>query len=224
LSGVQIFQDLTADESAALARSCHAGIFSANKPVVSARDDTHDVYFVASGKVRVTIISVAGKEVTFRDMGPGSVFGDLSAIDGQARSANVITLEESLIAWMSADVFLDTLERYSSVSRAMLLVLTDLVRRLSERVVEFSTLGVKNRLHAELLRLAREAMVGENSANISPSPTHAGLASRISTHREAVTRELHELAGLGLLERRKGALFVHDVDRLAHMVSQVKGE
>ena len=42
--------------------------------------------------------------------------------------------------------------------------LTRLVRSLSERVVEFSTLGVKNRIHAELLRLAREHMRDGNTA------------------------------------------------------------
>ena len=224
LSGVQIFQGLEADEYAALAKSCHAGIFSPNETVVSVKDDTHDVYFVASGKVRATIISVSGKEVTFRDMGPGSTFGDLSAIDGKERSASVITLEDSLIAWMPAVAFWDALERYPSVSRAMLIELTSLVRRLSERVIEFSTLGAKNRLHAELLRLTRDAMIGENSASISSPPTHAEIASRISSHREAITRELHDLSVSGLLERRKGALIIHDVARLAHMVSQVKGE
>ena len=76
LSGIQIFKELTADECTALARSCHAGIFSSNQPVVSGKDDTHDVYLVTNSKARATIISVSGKEVTFRNMGPGSIFGD----------------------------------------------------------------------------------------------------------------------------------------------------
>ncbi len=224
LCGVQIFKDLTAGECAGLAKLCHAGIYASNEQVLSDKDKTHDVYFIISGKVRATIFSATGKEVTFRDMGPGSTFGDLSAIDGQARSANIITLEDSLIAWMSAENFWKTLEQHPVVSHAMLKILTGLIRRLSERVVEFSTLGAKNRLHAELLRLARDSMLDENTARIAPPPTHAEIASRISSHREAVTRELHKLAGAGLLERRKGELIVHDVDRLTQMVSQVKGE
>jgi len=101
--------------------------------------------------------------------------------------------------------------------------LTELVRRLSERVVEFSTLGVKNRIHAELLRLAREVAADGDSVRIAPAPTHADIASRVSTHREAVTRQLNSLARLDLVVKEKGALRVCDVRRLAGMVQEVKG-
>jgi len=224
LSGIRIFQDLTGEECDAVARFCTAGLYARNTTVVSDKDNTHDVFFIASGLVRVTTLSVSGKEVMFRDMGPGSVFGDLSAIDGQTRSASVITLDNSLIVWMTADAFWKALENYPSVNRAVLKGLVYLVRRLSERVKEFSTLGVKQRLHVELLRLARTSMTGENSASISPPPTHAVLASRISTHREGVTRELHKLTEQGLLAKQKGALLVPDVAQLASLVNFVENE
>ncbi len=102
--------------------------------------------------------------------------------------------------------------------------LTDLVRLLCERVVEFSTLGVKNRIHAELLRLAQKHMQDDNSAAISPVPTHADIASRVSTHREAVTRELNHLAHAGVIERRSGVLVISDVAKLTRMVEEVRGE
>ena len=50
------------------------------------------------------------------------------------------------------------------------------------------------------------------------------IASRISTHREAVTREINRLSRLGIIERKGGILLVKDVDRLAAMVSEVTGE
>ena len=59
------------------------------------------------------------------------------------------------------------------------------------------------------------------TAVFQPAPTHADIASRVSTHREAVTRELNHLAQIGLLERRTGALVITDVPGLAHMVEEV---
>jgi CRP/FNR family cyclic AMP-dependent transcriptional regulator len=53
------------------------------------------------------------------------------------------------------------------------------------------------------------------SARISAPPTHSEIASRISTHREAVTRELNRLSRLGIIERKGGAILVKDVKRLA---------
>src|SRR3546814_17818984 len=89
---------------------------------------------------------------------------------------------------------------------ALLTSLIGTVRTLSERIFEFSTLAVKNRIHSELLRLAREGEHVGKTAHISPAPTHADIASRISTHREAVTRDLNELTKSGLRreERRVG--------------------
>ena len=98
------------------------------------------------------------------------------------------------------------------------------VRGLSERIFEFSTLAVKNRIHSELLRLAREGEREGKTARISPAPTHADIASRISTHREAVTREPNDLTKAGLLKRDGRTLIISDLDELERLVHEVSGD
>ena len=95
---------------------------------------------------------------------------------------------------------------------------------MTKRVYEFSALPVRNRIQSELLRLASLAPREGRIANISGAPTHLEIASRTSTHREAVSRELSRLSRLGLLERRGRGLLVKDVDRLAAMVHDATGE
>ena len=56
--------------------------------------------------------------------------------------------------------------------------------------------GPAIREHVEKLAKAR-------GGEIDPSPTHAELASRVATHREAVTRELNALETRGVLRRRQ---------------------
>jgi CRP/FNR family cyclic AMP-dependent transcriptional regulator len=103
---------------------------------------------------------------------------------------------------MSAELFWTVLRGHPDFAGPMLEKLTSQARLLSDRVVEFSTLGVKNRIHAELLHLAREQEPSNNRADISPVPTHADIASRVSTRQEAVTRELNGVIQSGLLENR----------------------
>jgi CRP/FNR family transcriptional regulator, cyclic AMP receptor protein len=81
---------------------------------------------------------------------------------------------------------------------------------------------VQNRVHAEVLRLAREAGIHDNRAVIDPAPTHPDIASRVSTYREQVTRELSAMVKQGLLERAEHALVVPDVHRLEQIVSEVR--
>jgi CRP-like cAMP-binding protein len=150
----------------------------AGEPIVDYLDASDDVFFIVSGEVRVTIYSVAGKAVSFRELGPGDTFGEFPAIDGGPRSAGVEARTSCLLASMPA-------------------------------------LAVNNRIQAEILRLASLAPKDGKSARIAPAPTHGEIASRVSTHREAVTRELNRLARIGLIERKGGALVVKDIDRLA---------
>ena len=224
LVGIELFGDLAARDFEALDPRCRWRRYRAGQQIVAHHDDTTDVFFIVSGEVRVVIYSLAGKEITFRDMGAGKTFGELSAIDGRPRSANVIALTDAVVPSMPAKVFWRVLRDYPEVAARMLKQLAGLARNLSERVFEFSALGVKNRIHAELLRLARDHGGGDNSAVISPAPTHADIASRVSTHREAVTRELNALDHGGLIERGGGALIIADISRLARLVDETLDE
>ena len=224
LRGINLFADLADSDLEAIAKRCRWRRFQPDQHIIGHLDDTQDVFFVVTGQVQAKIFSMSGKEVTFRDIRAGEMFGEFSAIDGEPRSSNVVATAESLIAFMPAQVFWDVLMEYPKVAAVTLKKLTAQIRMLSERVFEFSTLAVKNRIHAELLRLARDGMQSDNTAVISPAPTHADLASRVSTHREEVTRELNHLSRGGLIERRSGKLVIHDVDRLSRLVQEVLGE
>jgi CRP/FNR family cyclic AMP-dependent transcriptional regulator len=223
LEGLELFQGLlTPGELDALAGLCAWRDFAKDQQVVSQDMPGNDVHFVAQGRVRVTIFAAGGQEVAFRDLGAGKSFGELSAIDGQARSASVVAVEPSCIASLSRERFWEVLREHPSVTEQLLRQLAALIRNLTERVVDFSTLAVRNRIQAELVRMAREAGVAGNQATLSPAPRHADIASRVSTNREAVARELAELGRKGLVGKRRGALVLVDVQRLARMVEDVR--
>jgi CRP-like cAMP-binding protein len=222
LGVVSIFSGLSDHELAAVAKRCRWRQFTREQQIVHAEDDTDDVYFIAAGTVRAEVYSSSGRAVTFRDLGPGEVFGELSAIDHKPRSANVVALNDVTIASVSANEFWHLIREYPPIAEAALHRLAALVRSLSDRVVEFSTLAVRNRIHAELLRLGRDHMTTENSASIVPSPTHAEIANRISTHREAVSRELSDLGRSGIVERCEGGLLIPDIKRLAQLLKELE--
>jgi CRP-like cAMP-binding protein len=98
------------------------------------------------------------------------------------------------------------------------------VRALTERVFEFSTLAVRNRIHAELLRLAHASDKGTRPITIAPMLTHAELANRLSTHREAVTRELNNLTRLGVIARSGNDLVIPDMKALERLVADIEPE
>jgi CRP/FNR family cyclic AMP-dependent transcriptional regulator len=221
LIGCKLFAGITRDRLGALERQCRFQRVPRDGLIVNHTDPTTDVYFVLHGRVRVTMYSRTGREVILRDFGTGDYFGELAAIDGLSRTAAVVALAESVLAAMPAPVFWDALHAHGSIAEDVLKRLAGFVRTLNERVLEFSTLGVRNRIHAELLRLARESGEPGPVVAVRSPPSHAELASRVSTHREAVTRELGELARLGLLERRGNGLVITNLAELERLVRDV---
>ncbi len=224
LDGIEIFQTMAVADRVATAKRCRWRQFAPDQQIISHMDETRDVFFITAGRVRATSFALTGKEVTYRHIDAGDMFGEFAAIDGEPRSAGVVALTDCVVATMSDAEFWEVLGQHPEVAAATLKRLTSQIRVLTERVFEFSVLAVRNRIHAELLRLARSHDNRDNTTLIEPAPTHAELANHLSTHREAVTRELNALARSGLVERRGHALRINDVAKLSRMVQAILGD
>lgn len=218
LAGIDVFRDLSAEERRVIAKCCQYRRYQPPQAVLGYRERSRDVFFIVSGRAQAIIYSQAGKQVTLQDMASGQMFGELSAIDGKPRSAYVIATAETYVASMRSDDFNQVLQHHPAVARATLQRLVNMVRYLSERVFEISALSVRQRIHAEVLRLALANSDDARSALIAPAPTHIDIAQHIGTHREAVSREFTQLSNAGLIQRQRQALLVCDIPRLTHMV------
>jgi CRP-like cAMP-binding protein len=221
LAGIRALKGLSHEARMSVEKHCSWRSVAPNCEIISYQDPSDDVFFIVSGQVKIVIYSTSGKAVTFRTMKAGEMFGELSAIDGRQRSATVEAVSRCLIAKVTSAAFWELALTEPAVTRVLLLHLVDLIRSLSVRVYEFSTLAVQNRIHAELLRLARDGASTGQGVLLEKAPTHSDIASRISTHREAVAREFSRLAKMGLLRRQGKRLLIHDLERLARMVSDL---
>jgi len=215
-----LLQGLSSEDIDTLARGCVWRRYTAGQQIISYGAADRDVYFVVSGRVRVPIYSASGREVTFREHGSGDFFGEVAAIDGLKRFGNVVALSNTMTACAPPATF-RRLRARPLIAERLLLRLTSLVRQVSTRVIDLSTLAVRNRIHAQLLQFAREAGVDRNTARIEPAPRHADIAGLVGTYREQVTRELSILAREGLLSKQRRGLLIHDVARLKRLVDEV---
>ncbi|HWT30876.1 MAG TPA: Crp/Fnr family transcriptional regulator [Propylenella sp.] len=205
---------LAEEDRAALAARWAVRQYQRDEMIIAHDESGRDVFFVLEGRARVTVFSERGRAVAFRDMEPGDIFGELAAIDGRARSASVVALEPMRAARLSDTAFRQIVNARPTFTWALLEHLSAQVRRLTDRVYEFSTLVVRKRLVRELLRLAGAAEQREGPALIAPVPTHYELATRISTHREAVSREMSALAKRKLITKSGSNLLLRDLDIL----------
>ena len=218
LAKVGLFRSLDATAIRHLDTQCFWRRAPRDTWIIDYQDSSSDVFFVVSGSVRVKIQAVSGREILLREIGAGEFFGELAAIDGQPRSSGILAVTDVTIARMPPGVFRAALHAHPDVCDQLLALLAGQIRMLANRVNEYSTLDVRYRIHAELLRLSRPEQ--PNRAVVSPPPVHAEIAARVSTRREAVARELKALERAGLVERRRGAFVLTDVARLKALIEE----
>jgi CRP-like cAMP-binding protein len=223
LASVLLFKGLDIDLAPFEARA-NWRRFDPEETLVDFDDLSTDVYFLLSGEVRVLMRTASGKEVILDEMKPGELFGELAALDGIKRSANVTALTRGEACVMPATVFRELLYTNKDVAERLFCLMASRIRELNARFVEQTVLDLRHRLYSELLRLSapRGDRVGERV--ITPPPFHHIMAARIGCRREQVTREFSMMSHEGLIERTRGALILRKPDVLQARVAEAMRE
>ena len=208
LARLPFFQDATDIDFSRFDRRCIWRRYNAQEIVVDYEDESTDVFFIIAGEVRVLIRTAAGKEIILGEIKSGQFFGEMAAIDGAQRSANVTALTNSEVCIMPASAFHEVIFSSPTICQRILRQLTGRVRELNARLTEHSIFDLKHRLYSELLRMAHLRQGRPEERAITPPPLHHVLAARIGCRREQVTRELSAMAGEGIIAKTRGALVI----------------
>ena len=220
IKAIKVFESLSEGDLARIDEYISWKNFPKDLNILTHHEYTSEVYFIVSGTVRATTYSLSGKEIAYQDLSKGEMFGEISAIDHQNRTTNVLVLENSKIGVMSSKSFWQIIEQYPAVVRLILLRLTSLVRFLCGRVYAYGAMGVNDRIRAEILHNAKDWMTSSNSAMIKNMPTHEEIANRVSTHREAVTKEFSYLYKGGFIEKAGTNIIVPDIEKLQGLIAE----
>lgn len=223
LAGVQLFKGLDIDLAPYEART-NWRRFAPEEILVDFDDLSTDVYFLLSGDVRVLMRTAAGKEVILDEMKPGELFGELAAMDGIKRSANVTALTRGEACVMPASVFREIVFSNRSVAERLFCLMSSRIRELNARFVEQTVLDLRHRLYSELLRLSTPRAERAGERVITPPPFHHIMAARIGCRREQVTREFTMMSQEGLIERTRGALILRRPEVLQARVAEALRE
>ena len=198
---------------------CRWKFFNPNEVLVDFDDPSTDVYFLVTGEARVLIRTRSGKEVILGEHKAGSLFGELAALDGVKRSANVTALTRGEVCVMTAAVFREIVFSSPALAAKVFRLLTTRVRELDARLMEQTVLDLRHRLYAELIRLSVPRAGHDGERVVTPPPFHHVLAARIGCRREQVTREFTPLAQEKLIARNRGALVLKKPDVLQARVA-----
>lgn len=203
LKDVDLFADLPDSAADALLRYAKLHKYPKNSVILNEGDHHNNFYIVVSGTLKVYVNGDGGRQVTLNWLETGDYFGELSLIDGEARSASVMTLSPTELQVISQQDFHQFLQSQPQASLALMKALTRRIRALTGSVRDMALLDVYGRV-ATLL----QARANPDSGCIEPKLTHQEIADVVGASREMVSRIMRELAVGGYVEQAASALYL----------------
>jgi CRP-like cAMP-binding protein len=189
--------------------------YAAGETLFLEGDRAGEALMLLSGEVKISVGSLEGREVILDVLEAGSLIGELSAVDGEPRSATVAALSAVEVLAVSAGEFNAFLDRHPEVLRALLL---EVIRRLRVRVrhqLEFGTGDALGRVCARLVELADRYGEDRGDAMALSSPvSQSDLAAWTGLSREAVVKALRALRQLGWVENQGRRIVIRELDSL----------
>jgi CRP/FNR family transcriptional regulator, cyclic AMP receptor protein len=210
---------LNADELADLRARAIVRSFARDATILHQGEAPGRVLLIERGRAKITAITEDGAEVVLAFRGPGDLLGELSALGGEPRVANVRALEPLDALALSAGDFDSFLISHPRLALVILRVVIARLRDADRQQVEFAaykTLGRVARRLAELARRFGEPC--EAGIRIALPITQEELAGWAGASREATAKALHELRDLGLIETARRDITVRDPDGLERLV------
>jgi CRP/FNR family transcriptional regulator/CRP/FNR family cyclic AMP-dependent transcriptional regulator len=209
LKQVPLFANLTEAEYGMLAEVMTVRKFPKDCMVIWAEDEGDAFFVIQSGEVKVTVNASDGREVILSSLGPRDFFGDMSLLDGEPRSANVVTLLPTEALVLRRVDFIRALQRYPSIAIHLMVALAARLRKADHQTANLALLGIADRICHVLMEIAGdEGVETAEGIVIRKRPTHQMIASMSGTARETVTRVLKRLSDDGYIRSQGRELVI----------------
>jgi CRP/FNR family transcriptional regulator len=188
----------------------------AGKLLFEKGDPGDGCYWLQTGNVKISVSSDRGMEKVLAILGPGSIVGELSMIDGMPRSADVEAVTDCQLAFISRSAFLERLQQRVEIYNYLLTTLSQRLRQADEELAAATFLSVRARLARSLLQLAQH-LGQKNEAGrvvIRHQLRQNDLASMAGVARESVSRTMSEWKDDGTVVQLSSFMYSIDVARL----------
>lgn len=185
--------------------------------VVRKGEQADSMAFVQDGTLQVVDLSPDGREVGLSFIEAGSHFGEMSIIDGEARSASVVAIRPSKVLFMPRQEAMNMILENSIVALRIMARLAQMVRRTSQQVAMLNNQAVHQRVCALLLELAKP--MDDDVAIIPTLPSQKEIAIMVNASRETVSRSMATLIRQGYFEKISDSLRISPYSKFKEMAT-----
>jgi CRP-like cAMP-binding protein len=167
--------------------------------------------------VRISVPSEKGHDAIFNVIPPGEVFGEIALLDGGARTADAVAIEDVELLIIDRRDFVPLVRENPDVAMKLIEMLCARLRRTSAQVEDIIFLGLPRRLAKALLQLNSDFRSLDGEIQV----TQRDLGQMIGVSRESVNKLLRDWQHRGWLRLRRGSLKILVLSALANIASEM---
>jgi CRP/FNR family transcriptional regulator, cyclic AMP receptor protein len=208
LGKTALFGTLADADRAAIAGRMRRVQFDGDQMIFSRGDPGRDIYLVLEGRIRLSILSSDGRELSFAHAGPGSIFGEIATLDGGERTAGATAISRVTAMALPQRAMMELIENNPKVALAAIRFLCTRLRETDQRLEAIAL----HRIEVRLARLLLSALKLQSpSAEGEEVPLDLGmsqgeLALLIGASRPKVNIALTMLGDMGAISRKGSKL------------------
>jgi len=218
LKNIPLFSELDEQDLQRIADLMVSKRYKKNNLIIFEDDLGSNLFFIKSGRVKISGISDEGGEAIFSILGENDFFGELSLLDGLPRSATVTSIEDLELWVLHRGDFLDMLQKYPQISIILLKEIARRIRRSDMQIKSLSLKDARGRVATTLIRLAEDiGIVRDGQVTIDELPLQRDLANISGTSRETISRVIKKFEEEGLLEKYENSLVFEDFNAFKRM-------
>jgi CRP/FNR family cyclic AMP-dependent transcriptional regulator len=188
--------------------------FPVRTAIVRQGDRISTLYIIAAGRAHAIVYSLDGQIVLLHEYLSGDFFGVVSPPYSAIHDADVVAVDEVASFLLEGNVLALLAEQHGCIGLALLRAMVDRLQQTQSRMYEHVALSAVGRVHAELLRRARQS----SDLAIRPAPVVADLALQVATTRETASRAVNALERRGIIRRDADQLVVVAPHRLEELI------
>jgi len=185
---------------AAIGEAMHDARYAAGTLIFTRGDPGDALFVVAEGRVRLSILTEDGRELSFAHALPADVFGEIAVLDGSPRSANAMALTEVQAFRLHRLDFNRLVDRHSTFARAVIRLLCSRIREVSDHLEDIALLPLSARLARFFLNRV-SSLPPATASRVSLGMSQNELALLLGASRPKVNAALMTLVHSGAIVR-----------------------
>src|SRR5512136_78921 len=214
IRNVPFFADIEATELAKIVRVGVRKKYKKGSIILLEEETGAALFVIVSGKVKIVRTDDDGREVILSILGENDFFGEMSILDGLARSASVVAITKAELFMIHRRDFLKLLHDFPAVTIALLKELTMRLRKADSQIKRLSLKDASGRVANVVLQLADDiGKIRKGRVEIDELPLQQDLANMAGTSRETISRMIHFFIKKGYIELERGKLIINDYEK-----------